>query len=110
MDNFGIQEHDDQHSELERVMRRVVEQVAQLSIDLGVTRTELRRVALDLDALAGDTVHTADLDPAVVGLNESLKEARVRLADAQEAADQEWSAKQAELAVALDDLRVQLDA
>ena len=109
MDIFGIQEHDDKHAEAERVLRRLVEQVAQLSIDLGVTRTELRRLTLDVFNLAGETVHTSDVDPSIVQLNEALKDARVRLAEAQDAADQEWSAKQADLDAALTDLRRQLD-
>ena len=109
MDIFGIKEHDEQHAETERALRRIVEQVAQLSIDLGVTRTELRRLTLDVRTLAGETVQSADVDPAVVSLNESLKAARVRLAEAQKAADQEWAAKEAELSAALDDVRAQLN-
>ena len=82
MDIFGIKEHDEQHAETERALRRIVEQVAQLSIDLGVTRTELRRLSLDVSNLAGETVQTADVDPSVIALNESIKAARVRLAAA----------------------------
>ena len=109
MDIFGIQEHDDKHDETERALRRIVEQVAQLSIDLGVTRTELRRLTLDVGKLAGETVQSADVDPSMVALNESLKSARVRLAAAQEAADAEWAAREAELSAALDDVRAQLN-
>ena len=110
MDIFGIQEHDDQHIETERALRRIVEQVAQLSIDLGVTRMELRRLTLDVGKLAGETVQEADVDPAVIAMNESIKAARVRLLAAQEAANQEWAAKEAELSAALDDVRSQLNA
>ena len=110
MDIFGIKEHDEQHAETERALRRIVEQVAQLSIDLGVTRTELRRLSLDVSNLAGATVQSADVDPSVIALNESIKAARVRLAEAQEAADQEWAAKEADLSAALDEIRSQLNA
>ena len=109
MDIFGIRQHDDKHAETERVLRRLVEQVSQLSIDLGVTRTELRRLTLDVGNLAGEVVHTSDVDRSIVALNEALKDARVRLAEAQEAADEEWSAKQADLDAALADIRRQLD-
>lgn len=36
MDLFGIKEHDERHDAVERQLRRIIEQVAQLSIDLGV--------------------------------------------------------------------------
>ena len=54
-------------------MRRLIEQVAQLSIDLGVTRTELRRLTLTVEG----KVTEADVDPAIVSLNEGIKDARV---------------------------------
>lgn len=44
MDIFGLDEHDERHDAGERQLRRLIEQVAQLSIDLCVTRTDVRRL------------------------------------------------------------------
>ena len=101
MDLFGLHEHDDRHDEVERRLRRLIEQVAQLSIDLGVTRSDLRRLSLTVDGKVSD----ADLDPSVVALNEGLKQARVKLSEAQSAADENWSTVNDELSSAMDDLR-----
>ena len=49
MDLFGIKEHEQQHQDLERHVRRLVEQVAQLTIDLGETRMQLRKLAIELE-------------------------------------------------------------
>ena len=76
MDLFGIKEHDQRHDEVERQLRRLIEQVAQLSIDLGVTRTELRRLALTVEG----KVSEADVDPALIALDAGIKDARVKLA------------------------------
>lgn len=106
MDLFGIKEHDERHDETERLLRRLVEQVAQLSIDLGVTRTELRRLSL---TVAGK-VSEADVDPALIALDAGIKDARVKLAEAQAAAEDRWSAVNEELTASLDDLRGKLEA
>lgn len=104
MDLFGIKEHDERHDEVERQLRRLIEQVAQLSIDLGVTRTELRRLTLKVEGKVGE----ADLDPAIVSLNEGIKDARIKLAAAQEAAEEQWAAVNDELSEAIDSLRDEL--
>ena len=109
IDIFGLQAHDDRHSETERLLRRVVEQVAQLSIDLGITRTELRRVALDLNELRESKVSSADIDPAFVEFNEKVKEARIRLDDTRDAAAAEWERSQGELFAALEELNASLE-
>ena len=101
MDLFGIKEHDERHDEVERQLRRLIEQVAQLSIDLGVTRTELRRLSMTVEGKVSD----ADVDPAIVALNEGIKEARVKLAAAQDAAEENWAAVNDELSEAIDALR-----
>ncbi len=101
MDLFGMKEHDERHDEVERQLRRLIEQVAQLSIDLGVTRTELRRVALTVEG----KVSEVDVDPAIVSLNDGIKDARVKLVAAQEAAEENWAAVNDELGDAVDALR-----
>ena len=104
MDLFGMKEHDDRHDGVERQLRLLIEQVAQLSIDLGVTRTELRRLALTVEG----KVSEADVDPAIVSLNQGIKDARVKLAAAQEAAEENWAAVNDELSEAIDSLREEL--
>jgi len=106
MDLFGIKGHDERHDEEDRLLRRLVEQVAQLSIDLGVTRTELRRLSLTVDG----SVAEADVDPGIVALNEGVKEARIKLAEAQVAADENWAAVSDELSDAISSLREDLRA
>ena len=70
MDLFGIKEHDERHDEVERQLRRLIEQVAQLSIDLGVTRTELRRLSLTVER----KVTEADVDPGIVARTRAFYE------------------------------------
>ena len=101
MDLFGLKEHDARHDELERTVRRLVEQVAQLTIDLGVTRTELRKLRLVVDG----KVSADDIDPAVDAMNQGLKVARTKLAAAEEAAEEKWSALNAELSEAIAEVR-----
>ncbi len=104
MDLFGIKEHDERHDEVERQLRRLIEQVAQLSIDLGVTRTELRRLTLTVEG----KVSEANIDPTIISLNEGIKDARVKLAAAQYAAEENWAAVNDELSEAIDSLREEL--
>ncbi len=106
MDLFGLQEHDDRHDEVERQLRRLVEQVAQLSIDLGVTRMQLRALSLEVAGKANE----ADIDPALLALNEGIKQARVKLDAAAVAADESWNELSDELSAAVADLRAELDA
>ncbi len=106
MDLFGMKEHDERHDEVERHLRRLIEQVAQLSIDLGVTRTELRRLSLTVEG----KVSEADVDPALLGLDAGIKDARVKLAEAQNAAEENWATVSDELATSLDTLRASLDS
>lgn len=108
-DVFGLRAHDERHSETERLLRRLVEQVGQLSIDLGVTRTELRRLALDVAALGESRVRADDIDPAIAEFNERLKDARVRLDETRDSAAEEWARSQKELFAALDDLNTSID-
>jgi ABC-type transporter Mla subunit MlaD len=100
MDLFGMKEHDERHDEVERRLRRLIEQVAQLSIDLGVTRSDLRRLGLTVDGKVAE----ADLDPIIVDLNDGVRDARVKLAAAQDAAEENWAAVNDELGDAVDGL------
>lgn len=106
MDLFGINEHDERHDEMERQMRRLIEQVAQLSIDLGVTRTEMRRLYLEVQG----KVDEVDVDPGMIALNEGIETARVKLAAAREAAEENWGAMNDELEEAVQQLRNDLAA
>ena len=105
MDLFGIKEHDERHDEAERQLRRLIEQVAQLSIDLSMTRAELRA----LSNVVEGKVSTAELDPAFIGLNEGVKAARIKLKEAQDAADEEWGRINDELAASVEELRSELE-
>jgi multidrug resistance efflux pump len=104
MDLFGMKEHDERHDEVERQLRRLIEQVAQLSIDLGVTRTEMRRLTLTVEG----NVSEAEVDAGILALNEGIKDARVKLAAAQDAAEENWAAVNDELSEAIDSLRQEL--
>ncbi len=105
MDLFGLREHDDRHDEVERQLRRLVEQVAQLSIDLGVTRTELRALGLTVDG----KVDEAAIDPALIALNEGIATAQQRLEETQAATESEWNDLSDQLSAAVQELRDELD-
>ncbi len=70
MDLFGLKAHEDQHRETARVLRRLVEQVSQLTINLGQTRVELRKLTLQVEGKVG----MDDVDPAIVGINQALSD------------------------------------
>ena len=101
MDLFGMKEHDERHDEVERQLRRLIEQVAQLSIDMGATRSDLRRLSLTVEGKVAE----ADIDPVIIELNDGVKDARVKLAAAQDAAEENWAAVNDELGDAVDSLR-----
>lgn len=103
MDLFGIKEHEQQHKDLASHMRRLVEQVAQLTIDLGETRMQLRELALKVEG----KVSADEIDPAVVGLNEGIERARKQLGETQQAAEETWDQVSNQLDDAVNDLREQ---
>ncbi len=105
MSLFGFAEHGDRLDEIEQQLRRLVEQVAQLSIDLGVTRTELRRLSLTVEG----KVTEADLDPGIISLNERIKEARAKLVATQASAEETWVGASAELSETIAAMRAELD-
>lgn len=85
---FGNDEEQDARlDEIERRMRRVVEQVSQLSVDLSVTRVELLKTRVAVDSAVKDD----DLDPVFGEFNESIKATRAKLEEAQAAADESWA-------------------
>jgi hypothetical protein len=105
MDLFGIKEHDERHDTAERQLRRLIEQVAHLSIDLSMTRAELRA----LSNVVEGKVSADELDPGIAKMNEDIKAARVKLEEAQAAADEEWGKINDELAKTVEDLRSQAE-
>jgi hypothetical protein len=104
MDLFGIKEHDARHEEAERQIRRLVEQVAELTIDLGETRLELRQLSLEV----GKKIGVDGVDPSLQGLNDGLAKARVALGESQKAAEEKWDELSTQLSDSLEDLREQL--
>lgn len=105
MDLFGLQEHDDRHDQGERQLRRLVEQVAQLSIDLAVTRVELRSLKLHLDGKTDQ----ADVDPVLVAINSGLQRARASLATATGSAEEGWNEVSQDLSESLAELRTSIE-
>jgi chromosome segregation ATPase len=103
MDLFGLKDHEQQHKDLERHVRRLVEQVAQLTIDLGETRMQLRKLALEVEG----KVSVDEIDPALVALNEGIKRAREQLGETQGAAEEAWDELSNELDDAVNELRKQ---
>lgn len=81
-------------------LRRLNERVAELSIDLGRTRIDMRRLSLVVEG----RVDEADVDPTIIALNEGIKKARIRLAAAKEAAEEDWTALNEELDEAMVEL------
>lgn len=107
-DIFGVKAHEQQHQNAERVLRRLVEQVSQLSIDLGQTRMELRQQAMALQALDAAKIDSASLDPAWAQMDEAIKKARVWLAEAEQSLDDQWNETSARLQEAVDEMAEQI--
>lgn len=106
---MGLFGHDDQQDDrldaIERQLRRITEQVGELSIDLGVTRMELLKTRLEVS----QTVRAGDLDPTFGALNDSLKDTRSKLAESRAAADDAWTTLQDSSDDALQTLRTGID-
>ena len=100
MDLFGLKEHDEQHEETERVLRRLVEQVGQLSIDLGQTRADLRKLYLRVEG----KVDVDDIDPGLIAVNRSLAGARAKLTEVAAAAEDQWNSLSDQLDEAIADV------
>ena len=85
---FGHEtKQDDRLEAIERQLRRLTEQVGELSIDLGVTRMELLKIRVEV----GKSLKEPDLDPMFGDVNDSLTETRAKLAESKAAADDAWA-------------------
>ena len=100
MDLFGLKAHEEQHEETARVLRRLVEQVSQLTINLGQTRVELRKLSLKVEG----KIDMEGVDPVILGINQALGDARVKLSEAAAAAEDQWNAISEELEDAIEDV------
>ncbi|MGI9643922.1 MAG: hypothetical protein ACR2O6_01270 [Ilumatobacteraceae bacterium] len=100
MDLFGLKAHEEEHRNTHLALRRLVEQVSQLTINLGQTRVELRKLTLQVEG----KVAVDDVDPAMVGINQALANARVKLAEVAVAAEENWNALSEQLEGALEDV------
>ena len=103
MDLFGIKAHEERHEETARILRRLVEQVSQLTINLGQTRVELRKLTLKVEG----KVAMDDVDPAIVGINQALADARVKLGEVAAAAEENWNSLSDELEQAVEEINEQ---
>jgi chromosome segregation ATPase len=100
MSIFGKDKKQDERlDDMERHIRRLVEQVGELTVDLGATRTELLRARADI----------SDVDPAWGELDSLLKDSRARLEETSAAADEAWGDAQARSAEALQELQKRLN-
>ncbi|MGI9615941.1 MAG: hypothetical protein ACR2QO_23715 [Acidimicrobiales bacterium] len=106
MDLFGLKAHEDEHRDTHLALRRLVEQVSQLTINLAQTRVELRKLTLQVDG----KIDTAEVDPAILGVNQALGDARVKLAEVAAAAEENWNAMSEELENAVDDINVKSES
>ena len=107
---MGLFGHDDEQDDrldaIERQMRRMTDQIGQLSVDLGVTRMELLKARVAV----GEAVKAAEVDPMFGQLNESLGEAREKLEASQAAADDAWITLQNSSNDALATMRTGIDS
>ena len=88
---MGLFGHDDEQDarldEIERRVRRITEQLGELSVDLSHTRMELLKTRTEV----ADSVRASDVDPVFDELNESIKTARAKLQESKAAADESWT-------------------
>ena len=107
---MGLFGHDDEQDDrldaIERQLRRVTEQIGQLSIDLGVTRMEL----LKTRAAADKSVKSGDLDPLFGQLNDSVTATRAKLEESKAAADDAWVTLQDSSDEALETMRTGIES
>ena len=107
---MGLFGHDDEQDDrldtIERQLRRMTEQIGQLSVDLGATRMELLKTRVAV----GEAVNAAEVDPIFGQLNESLREARAKLEASKAAADDAWTTLQDSSDDALDTMRTGIES
>lgn len=101
MDLFGNKEHDTRHDAVEQQLRSLVEQVAQLTIELGEARADISRLQAQLDTkLDGPDAHAMDAE---------LADARAKLGAAQAASEEAWNEIQPQLLASLGKVREAID-
>lgn len=96
MDLFASKEHDARHEATERELRSLAEQVAQLTIEMGEVRADIRR-------LQDDAAGAGDLD-------EDLAEAKAKLSAATAATEEAWAEVYPQLLKSLAKVRDSIDA
>ena len=93
MDLFGNKEHDARHDAVERQLRGLVEQVAQLTIELGEARADISRLQAQLDT---------KLDaPDPEAMDADLADAKAKLGAAKSASEEAWNEIQPQLLASL---------
>ena len=107
---MGIFGHDAEQDErldaIEHHMRRMTEQIGQLSVDLGVTRMELLKARVAV----GEAVKATELDPVFGQLNVVLKDTRAKLEASQAASDEAWITLQDSSDNALETMRTGVES
>lgn len=100
MDLFGSKAHEKAHRDTAVVLRRLVEQVSQLSINLGQTRMELRKLSLKVD---GKVERATSIRPSSASTRPRA-DSRVKLGEVAEAAAENWNQLSEQLEEALDEV------
>ena len=96
MDLFGGKEHDARHDETERQLRALAEQMAQLTIELGEARADIRRLQDDVEG-AGE-------------LDVDIADAKAKLGAATSATEEAWSELYPQLMRSLAKVRESIDS
>ncbi len=96
MDLFGSKEHDARHDDTERQLRVLAEQIAQLTIELGEARADIRRLQDDV-AGAGE-------------LDVDIADAKAKLSAATSATEEAWTELYPQLVQSLAKVRASIDA
>ena len=101
MDLFGTKEHDARHAAAEAQIRDLLEQVAQLTIELGQTRADIRHMQAQLEG----KMDTPDAD----AFDEDLADARAKHGAAKSASEEAWREIYPQLATSLGKVRDAID-
>lgn len=101
MDLFGNKEHGARHDAVEQQLRGLVEQVAQLTIELGEARADIARLQAQLD--------TKMDAPDAEAMDEELAEAKAKLGAAKSASEEAWNEIQPQLLASLAKVRDAID-
>ena len=102
MDLFGAKEHDARHDAVEQQLRSLVEQMAQLTIELGEARADISRLQAQLDG----KLDAPDPD----AMDAELADARAKLGAAKAASEEAWSDIYPQLLTSLGKVRDAIDS